>query len=662
MLILATVMTMTMHRQLEAEYGEAQRPRIERGLRQVAEFWRPDDGDQAAFDRFVETNFAGDQKTLDELFNRMQFAMESIYGYMHEISRDLRRQTDLDMGTVYPFDEVMAGYEPSAHLSDDLFANKLAFVVLLNFPLPTLQEKLTEGDHWTRRRWAEVRLAESFSHRIPADAQQKLATARSQADRYVATYNIWMHHLIADKGRRLFPPKMRLLEHWNLRDEIKADYSEGDAGLPKQRAIVRVMERIIDQSIPNEVVDNPNVDWYPWTNAVKPAAVKDADHTPAAPVRGTDSRYAVILNDFHAARGIDPYSPTAPTLIDRRFNEQREIPEARVRAMFEEVLQSPLVPRVARLIETRLGRPLEPFDIWYAGFKPRGTYTEAQLDAMTRKRYPTAAAYKSDMPRMFRALGFSPETADFLGNNIIVDPARGSGHAMGAARRDDHPHLRTRVSPDGMDYKGYNIAVHEMGHNVEQTFSLNRIDAYTLSGVPNTAFTEALAFVFQARDLELLGLQKPSEGWKALQTLNEFWDAYEKCGISLVDMAMWHWMYEHPEATPEQLKNAVVQIAKDVWNQYYAPVFHQRDVTLLAIYAHMVDEFMYLPDYALAHMISAQIEQQMEKSGNIGAEFERMARMGSVTPDLWMKNAAGAPVRPDALLGAAAAALQRLGS
>ncbi len=57
-----------------------------------------------------------------------------------------------------------------------------------------------------------------------------------------------------------------------------------------------------------------------------------------------------------------------------------------------------------------------------------------------------------------------------------------------------------------MDYKGFNIAVHELGHNVEQTFSLYEVDSTLLQGVPNTAFTEALAFVFQARDLEVLGL------------------------------------------------------------------------------------------------------------------------------------------------------------
>ncbi len=423
--------------------------------------------------------------------------------------------------------------------------------------------------------------------------------------------------------------------------------------------IQRVMERIVDQSIPNEVVDNPSVDWNPFTNEAKPAAVKDGDdHKPTARISQPSSRYAVILDDFHAARLVDKYSPTAPTLIERRFNENRELPEARVKAMLEQIVSSPLVPRVGKLIEKRLGRPLEPFDVWYNGFRANSAYTDAQLTEITRQRYPTAGAYKADMRRMFEHLGFSAERAAMLAGNIVVDPARGSGHALGAARREDHPHLRTRVGKEGMDYKGYNIAVHEMGHNVEQTFSLNFIDYYTLSGVPNTAFTEALAFVFQNRDVELLGLTKPSAEADALKTLNEFWGAYEIAGVALVDMAMWHWMYDHPNATPAELNAATVQIAKDVWNGDYAPLFHARDVTLLGVYAHMVDEFLYLPDYPIGHMIASQIEQQMEKAGNIGAELERMAKMGNVTPDLWMKNATGAPVGPEALLAATARALR----
>jgi hypothetical protein len=643
---------------LVAKYGEAQRARAHRGLQQVAQFWRAEDGDAAAFEEFAAKNFAGDAETLDALFSRMQFVLESVDGHFTEIGRDIGRQVDLDVGTIYPFDETLYAWSPSAHMDDDWFQNKLAFVVLLNFPLTTLEQRLAEGDKWSRRQWAEARLAQRFSRRVPAEVSQAMAKARAAASQYVSTYNIWMHHLVDEKGQRLFPPKMRLLEHWNLRDEIKAGYSEGKSALPKQRMIQRVMERIVDQSIPNEVVDNPNVDWNPMTNAVKPAAVKDADnYTPTARITQPSSRYAVILDDFRAARLVDQYSPTAPTLIERRFNENREIPEARVKAMLEQIVSSPLVPRVAKLIEKRLGRPLEPFDVWYNGFRANSTYTDAQLSEITRKRYPTADAYKADMRRMFEQLGFPAERAKMLADNIIVDPARGSGHAMGAGRREDHPHLRTRVGKDGMDYKGYNIAVHEMGHNVEQTFSLNYIDYYSLAGVPNTAFTEALAFVLQNRDVELLGLAKPSAESEALKTLNEFWGTYEIAGVALVDMGMWHWMYDHPKATPAELNAATVQIAKDVWNRYYAPVFRTRDVGLLGVYAHMVDQFLYLPDYPIGHLIASQIEQQMEKAGNVGAEFERMTKMGNVTPDLWMRNATRAPVGAEALLKATSHAL-----
>ncbi|MFQ6093332.1 MAG: hypothetical protein ACE5OR_11800 [bacterium] len=55
-----------------------------------------------------------------------------------------------------------------------------------------------------------------------------------------------------------------------------------------------------------------------------------------------------------------------------------------------------------------------------------------------------------------------------------------------------------------MNYKGYNIALHEFGHNVEQVFSLNRVDHTLLRGVPNTAFTEGFAFGLQPRDLLLI--------------------------------------------------------------------------------------------------------------------------------------------------------------
>ena len=651
--------------ELVSKYGEGQRARLQRGMRQAADFWRAEDGDQAAFEELVRTHFAGDQPTLDALFNRFQFVLESIGGHMGEIGRDLRWQSDLDLGAVYPFDEIMAGYDPAAHINDDFFANKIAFIALLNFPITTLEQRLMEGEKWSRRQWAEAALGLYFSKRIPADVNQELSRASADASQYVATYNIWMHHLLDDKGNRLFPAKMRLLEHWNLRDEIKGNYSlDSKVGLPKQRMVQTVMERIVDQSIPAAVVDNPHVDWNPKTNEVKPAAVNDAEPGEGRPAldkltntREPDTRYAKILGAFRATKLVDPYSPTAPTHIRRSFEEGRQMLESRVQAMLEEVISSPLVPRTAKLIEKRLGRPLEPFDIWYNGFRSSGKYSEAELDAITRKRYPTAEAYKKDIPNLLMKLGFSKERAEYLANNIEVDPARGSGHALGAGRRGDNARLRTRVGAGGMDYKGFNIAVHEMGHNVEQTFSLKNIDYYTLQGVPNTAFTEALAFVFQAKDLELLGLASPTAESRALQTLNDFWNTYEIAGVALVDMGMWHWMYDHPNATPEELKKATVQIAKDIWNKHYAPVFHKRDVVLLGVYAHMVNNFLYLPNYPIGHLIAFQIEEQIAKAGDLGAEFERMARYGSLPPDMWMKNASGAPVGAAALLHATEKAL-----
>jgi hypothetical protein len=654
--------------EMVAKYGEAQRARINRGLKQVADFWRAEDGDAAVFEEFVRTHFAGEQKTLDTMFERFQYNLEQVDGHMQEVGREFRQQSDLDAGPILPFDELFAGYDASAHMTDDFFQNKIAFIVLLNFPLTTLQERLTEGEKWSRRQWAEARLAQRFSKRIPAEVNLAIAQASSEADRYIAEYNIWMHHLLDEKGRRLFPAGLRLLSHWNLRDQIKADYSADKDGLAKQRMIQQVMERIVTQSIPEVVVNNPSVDWNPFTNEVKPAAVKDSDDASApsttakAPTNSPEpnTRYAKLLLTFQASRKVDPYSPTAPTLIARRFDENREIPEARVKQMFEQVLSSPLVPQVAKLIENRLGRPLEPFDIWYNGFRPRGTYTETQLDEIVAKKYPTAAAYKREIPNLLTQLGFTKERAEYLANNIIVDPARGSGHAMGASMRSAKAHLRTRVGKNGMDYKGFNIAVHEMGHNVEQTFSLNNIDYYTLQGVPNTAFTEALAFVFQGHDLELLGLAKPDAKSRALKTLDDFWGAYEIAGVALVDMAVWHWMYDHPNATPAELKEATLQIAKDTWNKYYAPHFKKRDVVLLGIYSHMIDSFLYLPDYPIGHMIAFQIEEQMEKAGNIGPEFERMALSGSIVPDLWMKKATGAPVGPEALLTATSKALKEI--
>jgi hypothetical protein len=658
---------------LVARHGETHRARIERGVAQAAAAWRASDGDAAAFQAFALEHFVADPGALDATFERLEDALEELDGRALQVNRKLARHAVLDLGPTVPVDALLAAFDAGAHLNDDLYATRIAFVALLNFPATTLEERLARGASWTRRRWAEARLVgrrgalvgssdAGIALRVPAATRQEIARAYADAQAYVADYNVWAHHLVGADGSRLFPKGKRLLSHWNLRDEIKASYPLPD-GLARQRALQKVMERIVTQEIPAAAVNDPAVDWNPFANEVRPApaATVETGAKPPAKVDGArepDTRYAHLLRQFRALRAVDPYAPSAPTAIARKFEIDREIPEARLVAMLEEVLSSPLVPRTAKLVEKRLGRPLEPFDVWYAGFRPSAGVPEAELDARTRARYPSAQAYAKDMPRMLEALGFAPEQARSLASRIVVEPARGSGHALQAAMRGDKPHLRTRVGKDGMDYKGYEIAVHEMGHNVEQVLSLYGVDHTLLSGVPDNAFTEALAFVFQSRHLELLGFPPPTEAARRLEALNDLWMTWEIAGVAMVDVRAWRWMYEHPDATPAELREAVVAIAKDVWNRWYAPVLGARDVPVLAIYSHMIEEPLYLADYPLGHLLAAQIEGQVRKAGKVGPEFERMATFGSVSPDLWMRNATGEPVSSRALLEEARRALE----
>ena len=655
-----------LEKELTEKYGTEQSARLVKGMDQVARFWREEDGGPEIFDEFVRNNFAGDDKVLDDLFNRWEFLLESIFGHMGEIRMAMGRQADLDIGPLYEFDRVTASYSASAHIADDFFRNKLAFTVLLNFPLTTLEERLTKGENWTRRQWADVRLAQWFSRRVPSEVNLEVAKASAASDQYIADYNIWMHHLLDDDGNRLFPPKMRLLSHWNLRDQIKADYGDSEGALERQRMIQKVMERIVDQTIPEIVVNNPHVDWNPYTNEVWLAKVNDSDTEPPSDLKVTadrepDTRYRIWFDTFKASTLVDEYSPLAPTLIARRFNEGREIPEEKIEAMLVQVCSSPLVKKIAAIAKKNLGRDLEPFDIWYNGFRSRGKYTEPELDIVTREKYPTAGDFEKDIERMLIALDFPEDRAKYLSGKIVVEPARGSGHAAGAGMCSAPARLRTRVGAEGMDYKGFNIAAHELGHNVEQVLSLCDVDHYVLQGVPNTAFTEAFAYVFQGNDLMLLGLEKDSGGRaEAMSIVNEFWMTAEIGAVSLVDMKAWRWMYENPDATPQEFRKAVIDISKDVWNAYFADIFGKKDVTLLAVYSHLVHSYLYLPDYAIGHMIAFQVKEQMREAGNIGVEFERMAIAGRIAPDLWMKNATGKQVSPDALMAATERALKEL--
>lgn len=631
--------------------GETQRIRIERGVKQVAQLWQQTDGTNEDFTTFCMENFIADSVQLDVLYKRLEKNFETLSGYFNEIDVTLKEPIQLVGFEESPVDMLFGGYDVRAHMDDDFYANKIAFVTALNFPFYSLDEKTKLGDTWTRKQWAYARMGDRFTSRIPAQVQQHLSQTLTNADSYISNYNIYMGQLVDAKGEKLFPADMKLITHWGLRDELKSDYADKVNGLKKQQLIYEVMKRIIDQSIPSEVINNGKYTWNPVENKI----FDSGKELPSKPEN--DVRYEVLLQNFKANRQIDAYSPNFPTALSRNFDAAMEIPQKDVENLFKSLLSSQQVKEVAAYIKSRLGRDLQPFDIWYNGFKAKGEISEDELTKITSAKYPTPLAVEKDLPNILIKLGWKSEKARQIASLVQVDASLGAGHAWGAVLRGQKARLRTRIGENGMDYKGYNIAVHEFGHNTEQTITLNDVDYWMLNGVPNNAFTEAVAFMFQKRDLELLGVKNANPDAEAFLALDNFWASYEIMGVALVDIAVWEWMYANPNATPAQLKDAVITEAKKVWNEYYAGILGGKDEPILGIYSHMIDYPLYLSYYPIGHLIDFQVEKQM-KGKNMADEMQRMYTQGRIVPQIWMKNGVGQAISVEPTLKAVDEALK----
>ncbi|MDH8702187.1 hypothetical protein M2138_001547 [Dysgonomonadaceae bacterium PH5-43] len=614
---------------------------IEKGVKQIARLWQATDGNETDFISFCEQNYIADEKLKETTFLKISDYLEAIYGHNNEITLQLQKNVQEATGALTNIDEMFSAYNPSTHLSDDLYNNKIAFVIALNYPEYSLEEKENFGND--RLQWAYSRLGDIFTSRIPAEIKQNYSKASNDADMYIADYNVYAGHLINKDGEKLFPENMILLSHWNLRDEIKANYSRGEKNFTKQLTIYEVMKNIITQDIPEVVINSGDYDWNPFTNEVF------SNGEPITYNKENNKRYATLLNVFKALKAMDTY--TGNTYINRKFNEEMEISLDVTEELLKQYVSAPELKLVAEKIKANLGRDLQAFDIWYDGFKPRSNLDEAKLSEQTRKLYPNAEAMEKDLPNMLIKLGFNKDRAKYLTDRIEVDAARGSGHAWGGVMKGQKAHLRTRIPEGGMDYKGYNIAVHEFGHNVEQTISLYDVDYYMLNGVPNTAFTEALAFAFQKRDLDILGIQNSNPEKDAMDILDKAWQLYEIAGVSLLDISVWKWLYANPDATPEQLKETTISLAKEIWNEYYAPIFGVKDEIVLGIYSHMLSYPLYLSAYSFGQIIEFQLEQYFN-GRDFATEIDRIFRLGRLTPNQWMIQATGEPLSVEPLLKA----------
>lgn len=606
----------------------SQKQRIKTGVLQVAKLWKKEDGNQDDFLKFCCENFeTGDR--LEKIFERYNEKYEYIKGYLTALYLRLRRELDEDTGELLNIDRYFSNLNPLSHISDDLFRTKIAFTVLLNFELEDITKNIKKMETMTRKQWAINRMTKTFEGRVPSEINAKTTEIYSAASEYVYSYNVPLKNLVYEDGKEIFDEDIKLITHWGLRDQIKIYYSSNnELNFKKQKTIYKTMERIINGEFPYELTKNPTGKYNPFRNEYNHIKNKTIN----------TQRYSHLKNIFTAHKNEDRYHIIYDTYIKRIFEGVREIPFETVEKMFLDLLKDKTALKIADIIKKRLGRELEPFDIWYNQF-----LTPSQginLDEEVKKRYPTLDDFQNSIKDILIKLDFDEKTASYLSEKIEVDPARGAGHAWGPEMRGEKAHLRTRAI-DGkyMNWQSFNTAMHELGHCVEQIFTLYDVDYNLLSGVPNTAFTEAMAFVFQNKSLDILGFKR-NEKDKHLKNIQTYWDTREIAGVALVDMYVWKWMYLKKNFTEKELMKKVIEIAKDIWNRYYYPIFKVKDSPVLAIYSHMIFHGLYLADYPLGHIIAHQIEKHFEKV-SIGKDMKRICQLGCINPIKWMKEATG---------------------
>ncbi len=613
-------------------YGECERTRITRGVGQVAACWRDDDGTSDELAAFCTARFVAEGPQLSRLLSRIEGALEQITGHLYEMRRTLRRHSDL-AGDEFPgIDDMLAMFDPAPDLSEQMYRQKLGFVALLNFPRETLDVMLAEGSSWDDARWASVRIAQQFTARLPKELADESRRVSHSAQQWVAAFHIPVGTLVDSTGTRWFENDRALLTHWIVREEIKGQYNDRN-GVTRQRALAGVLGRAIDGGVPLSVMNRSNTsDWNAQSNTIA-----------GVPVRSDTmglARYERLLDQFALARKYDAYYPEYPTAIARKFELAREMTEQSVEQLLIDLLDHPVRTALADYLRSRLGRDLEPFDIYFDDIAESRPASE--LNAAVRALFPDEKAFERALPQTLRGLGFCAADADFLGSRIRVEIARGSGHAMRPYLVEYGAWLRTGRLKDEFGWDGFDTAMHELGHNLEQLCSTFFAPRPSLRGVPNTACTEAFAFLYQSLGKRVLGIEPPGGSARAfaIDSVQTMLAAAQIAGPSLLELHVWRWMYANPSATAAALREQVLAIADRLWVRYYERDFGKDSNRLLAAYQHMVAHPLYLADYTLGHVMSHQIRSFM-RDKDIASETRRITSLGRLTPELWMQRAVG---------------------
>lgn len=595
---------------------------IERGVKFCALVWNWTASQPQEFVAFCTKQYVAPGKGRSELLRRLDECMYLVSGSFNATTKVLRQGMDIADVELTPAEELLGAFSPGTHLYEDYRVFNIAALVQLNFGTDDLAPPST------REGWAARRISNFGRNAVPAELLAESSKRYSEVNRFVTGFNIHLDKIDYSDASVKFPKDTVRVSHWGLRDLMTSLNGQENA-LPRQRAIRDLMRRVVDGELPRNIIDKPGARWRQSSNTV----TENGKKVPAEPLGAL--RWEKFKEVYDLQRRIDPYTRFG-NIIDNKFKVEREIAEEKVVQILEDILSAPEAESVARFVESRLGRKLEPHDIYFRAFQTGAKKQPLRFDI--RKRYPDAASLQKAIPGILVRLGFSKKRAEWIASKIRVDNSRSAGHAWGPGTSHDLSLLRVRIDKQGINEAEFGVFMHELGHCTEQVLTSFEMDFKALWSVPNTAFTESFAFTFQDKADFILGRKTSIDA--DVTVLQRFWEVFEISGPALTEIRFFHWLYENPNATAGEMHRAIRRIGDEIWSRYFARIFGQEGYGLMSVYSHILWCSFYLADYSMGHVIAYQIRKYLA-TRKFAPEMERLCALGCLYPDQWMKAAVG---------------------